>query len=210
MPTKASTSKTTGAAKKRAAAKKAPAAKRKTSARTTPATASVAAADAATQEAIRQLQTRVETLEEKLCGQLAALVTAVDELRAARSDTQGATAPNAEGAEARIQEALQQHVAQHIEPLSALLRRVDERVGFIGNRLKSSGGGGGPGRNKTWRRDQAGNARSRGQNGQRQGHHGQPPPPSQNWTPPSAESIKGLFAPRRMGLDHLAAHDDEE
>lgn len=209
MPTKASTSKTTGAAKKRAAAKKAPAAKRKTPARTTPATASVAAADAATQEAIRQLQTRVETLEEKLCGQLAALAAAVDELRAARSDTQGAAAPNAEGTEARIQEALQQHVAQHIEPLSALLRRVDERVGFIGNRLKSSGGGG-PGRNKTWRRDQAGSARSRGQNGQRQGHHGQPPPPSQNWTPPSAESIKGLFAPRRMGLDHLAAHDDEE
>ena len=209
MPTKALTSKTTGAAKKRAAPKKAPAAKRKTPVRTTPAAASVEAADTATQEAILLLQTRVETLEEKLCGQLAALATAVDELRAARSDTQGAAAPNAEGAEARIQEALQQHVAQHIEPLSALLRRVDERVGFIGNRLKSSGGGG-PGRNKTWRRDQAGNARSRGQSGQRQGHHGQPPPPNQNWTPPSAESIKGLFAPRRMGVDHLAAHDDEE
>lgn len=204
MPMKASISKTTDAAKKRTAAKKAPAAKRKAPARTTP----VAAADAATQEAILQLQTRVETLEEKLCGQLAALAAAVDELRAARSDTQVAAAPNAEVGEAQLQEALQQHVAQHIEPLSALLRRVDERVGFIGNRLKSSGGGG-PGRNKTWRRDQ-GNARSRGQNGQRQGHHGQPPPPGQNWTPPSAESIKGLFAPRRMGLDHLAAHDDED
>ena len=209
MPTKASTSKTTDAAKKRTAAKKAPPAKRKTPARTTPASASVEATDAATQEAILQLQTRVETLEEKLCGQLAALAAAVDELRAARSDTQVAAAPNAEVGEAQLQEALRQHVAQHIEPLSALLRRVDERVGFIGNRLKSSGGGG-PGRNKTWRRDQAGNARSRGQNGQRQGHHGQPPPPGQNWTPPSAESIKGLFAPRRMGLDHLAAHDDED
>ena len=163
----------------------------------------------ATQEAILQLKARVETLEEKLCGQLAVLVAAVEELRTARPDTQVAAVPNAEAGEARLQEALQQHVEQHIEPLSALLRRVDERVGFIGNRLKSSGGGG-PGRNKTWRRDQAGNARARGQNGQRQGHHGQPPPPSQNWTPPSAESIKGLFAPRRMGLDHLAAHDDEE
>lgn len=203
MPTKASTTTKARAAKKR------PAAKRKTPARTTSAKATVGAADVATQEAILQLQARVETLEEKLCGQLAVLVAAVEELRVARPDTQGAAAPNAEAGEARFHEALQQHVEQHIEPLSALLRRVDERVGFIGNRLKSSGGGG-PGRNKTWRRDQAGNARARGQNGQRQGHHGQPPPPSQNWTPPSAESIKGLFAPRRMGLDHLAAHDDEE
>lgn len=204
MPTKASTTTKASAAKKRPAAKKAPAAKRKT-----PAKATAETGDVATQEAILQLQARVETLEEKLCGQLAVLVAAVEELRTARPDTQVAAAPNAEAGEARLQEALQQHVEQHIEPLSALLRRVDERVGFIGNRLKSSGGGG-PGRNKTWRRDQAGNARSRGQNGQRQGHHGQPPPPSQNWTPPSAESIKGLFAPRRMGLDHLAAHDDEE
>lgn len=203
MPTKASTTTKARAAKKR------PAAKRKTPARTTSAKASAGAADVATQEAILQLQAQVETLEEKLCGQLAVLVAAVEELRVARPDTQVAAAPNAEAGEARLQEALQQHVEQHIEPLSALLRRVDERVGFIGNRLKSSGGGG-PGRNKTWRRDQAGNARARGQNGQRQGHHGQPPPPSQNWTPPSAESIKGLFAPRRMGLDHLAAHDDEE
>lgn len=209
MPTKASTTTKARAAKKRPAAKKAPAAKRKTPARTTSAKATVGAADVATQEAILQLQARVETLEEKLCGQLAVLVAAVGELRTARPDTQGAAAPNAEAGEARLRAALQQHVEQHIEPLSALLRRVDERVGFIGNRLKSSGGGG-PGRNKTWRRDQAGNARARGQNGQRQGHHGQPPPPSQNWTPPSAESIKGLFAPRRMGLDHLAAHDDEE
>lgn len=203
MPTKASTTTKARAAKKR------PAAKRKTPARTTSAKASVGAVDVATQEAILQLQARVETLEEKLCGQLAVLVAAVEELRVARPDTQGAAAPNAEAGAVRLQAALQQHVEQHIEPLSALLRRVDERVGFIGNRLKSSGGGG-PGRNKTWRRDQAGNARARGQNGQRQGHHGQPPPPSQNWTPPSAESIKGLFAPRRMGLDHLAAHDDEE
>ena len=204
MPTKASTTTKASAAKKRPAAKKAPAAKRKT-----PAKATAETGDVATQEAILQLKARVETLEEKLCGQLAVLVAAVEELRTARPDTQVAAVPNAEAGEARLQEALQQHVEQHIEPLSALLRRVDERVGFIGNRLKSSGGGG-PGRNKTWRRDQAGNARSRGQNGQRQGHHGQPPPPSQNWTPPSAESIKGLFAPRRMGLDHLAAHDDEE
>lgn len=208
MPTKASTTTKARAAKKRPAAKKAPAAERKTPARTTSAEASAGAADVATQEAILQLQARVETLEEKLCGQLAVLVAAVEELRVARPDTQVAAAPNAEAGEARLQEMLQQHVEQHIEPLSALLRRVDERVGFIGNRLKSSGGG--LGRNKTWRRDQAGNARARGQNGQRQGHHGQPPPPSQNWTPPSAESIKGLFAPRRMGLDHLAAHDDEE
>lgn len=204
MPTKVSTTTKASAAKKRPAAKKAPATKRKT-----PAKAAVETGDVATQEAILQLKARVETLEEKLCGQLAVLVAAVEELRTARPDTQVAAVPNAEAGEARLQEALQQHVEQHIEPLSALLRRVDERVGFIGNRLKSSGGGG-PGRNKTWRRDQAGNARSRGQNGQRQGHHGQPPPPSQNWTPPSAESIKGLFAPRRMGLDHLAAHDDEE
>lgn len=204
MPTKASTTTKASAAKKRPAAKKAPAAKRKT-----PAKATAGTGDVATQEAILQLQARVETLEERLCGQLAVLVATVEELRTARPDTQGAAVPNAEAGEARLQEALQQHVEQHIEPLSALLRRVDERVGFIGNRLKSSGGGG-PGRNKTWRRDQAGNARARSQNGQRQGHHGQPPPPSQNWTPPSAESIKGLFAPRRMGLDHLAAHDDEE
>lgn len=204
MPTKASTTTKASAAKKRPAAKKAPAAKRKT-----PAKATAETGDVATQEAILQLKARVETLEEKLCGQLAVLVAAVEELRTARLDTQGAAVPNAEAGETRLQEALQQHVEQHIEPLSALLRRVDERVGFIGNRLKSSGGGG-PGRNKTWRRDQAGNARARSQNGQRQGHHGQPPPPSQNWTPPSAESIKGLFAPRRMGLDHLAAHDDEE
>lgn len=180
----------TRAAKKSTAAKKAPAAKRKTPARRSAATAS----DAVTDAALLQLHARLDTLEEKLCREVAALAAEVDKLQAAAQHTP-------EASETQLGETLQQHIETQLEPLGALLRRIDERVGFIGNRVKSSGGG--PGRNKSWRRDQAGNARPRSQNGQRQNQ-----PQDQPWAPSSAESVKARYAPRPTSLDHLAVEDE--
>ena len=100
-----------------------------------------------------------------------------------------------------MQETLQKHIEEQLEPVTTTLRRIEERVGFIGNRLKSSGGGG---RNKSGRRDQSQNARAKGPNAPRPGQS-----QGQNWTPPSAESVQGHFTPRPMSLDHLAREDDE-
>ncbi len=151
--------------------------------------------------AILTLQQRLATLEEKLSQGLSALVTEVKALRSAAPVGPPQSGLTEETAGALLQEVLRKHIEEQVEPVTATLRRIEERVGFIGNRLKPSGGGG---RNKSGRRDQPPNARTKGLNAPRPGQS-----PGQNWTPPSAASVQGHFTPRPMSLDHLAREDDE-
>ena len=190
------------AAKKTAAAKKTTSRARKSPAKkkATPTN------DPSVHESILALQQRLVTLEEKISQGFTTLIAEVGELRSAvsvdppQSEDTGVTQ---EALEALLQQALQKNFGEQMEPINTLLRRVEERVGFIGNRLKSSGGS--QGRNKSWRRDQSSNSRSKGQNSPRQGQ-GQ----GQNWAPPSAASVQGHFAPRPMSRDHLAGPEDDE
>lgn len=188
---------TSGAtAKKTASAKKTTGRARKSPARKTAVTA-----EPAVQAAILTLQQRLETLEGTLSQGLTALVAEVKELRSAAPVDPPQSGLTEETIGALIQETLQKHIEEQLEPVTTTLRRIEERVGFIGNRLKSSGGGG---RNKSGRREQVPNARAKGQNAPRPGQS-----PGPNWTPPSAASVQGHFTPRPMSLDHLAREDDE-
>ena len=154
------------------------------------------------QEEIAALQQRLEALEEKFSQGLSTLVAGMGALRTAMT----ATSPKAEITQETLRslftELMQKNIGKELGSVTGTLRRIEERVGFIGNRLKSSGGG--QGRNKPWRRDQSANVRSTGQ--QNVPRPGQ----GQNWTPPSAASVQGHFAPRPMSRDHLVAQEDEE
>ena len=188
------TSKT--AAKKTAGAKKTTGRTRKSPVKKTAVTD-----EPAVQAAILTLQQRLETLEERLSQGLTALVAEVKELRSVAPMDPPQSGLTEEALGALLQETLRKHIEEQLEPVTTTLRRVEERVGFIGNRLKSSGGGG---RNKAGRREQPPSARAKGPNTPRPGQN-----PGQNWTPPSAASVQGHFTPRPMSLDHLAREDDE-
>ncbi len=155
--------------------------------------------DLSVHEAILTLQQRLETLEEKLSQGLTAFVAEVEKLRSATDPPRSGLTEEALGS--LFQETLQKNIEEHMEPVTTTLRRIEERVGFIGNRLKSSGGGG---KNKSWRREQSPNVRPKGPNPPRSGQN-----QGQDWTPPSAASVQGHFAPRPVSLDHLAREDDE-
>ena len=155
--------------------------------------------DPSVHEAILTLQQRLETLEEKLSQGLTAFVAEVEKLRSVTDPPRSGLTEEALGS--LFQETLQKNIEEHMEPVTTTLRRIEERVGFIGNRLKSSGGGG---KNKSWRREQSPNVRPKGPNPPRSGQN-----QGQDWTPPSAASVQGHFAPRPVSLDHLAREDDE-
>ena len=128
-----------------------------------------------------------------------------------------------------VADLIRESLTEHLSPLTTALRRLEERVGFMSNRLKPGPGGqggqqGGQDRQKPWRRDQRDQRdqrgdqqpphfRSRGQ-GQGGGRQGQSQGQSQGqaWSPPSAASVQGHFAPRRFpsnGGDLQVGDDDE-
>ena len=203
---KAASKSTSGSTvKKTAAAKKTSSRTRKSPVKRTRATSEPpvqAVNEPPVQEEIVALQQRLETLEEKFSQGLSALVAEMGALRTALI----AKSPKAEITQETLgslfTELMQKNIGEQLGSVTGTLRRIEERVGFIGNRLKSSGGG--QGRNRTWRRDQSSNARPKGQ--QNVPRPGQ----GQNWTPPSAASVQGHFAPRSMSRDHLAHQEDEE
>ncbi len=183
-------------------AKKTAGAKKTTSrARKSPVKKTAGADEPVVQAAILTLQQRLETLEGTLLQGLTALVAEVKELRSAAPVGPPQSGLTEETIGALLQETLRKHIEEQIEPVTTTLRRIEERIGFIGNRLKSSGGAG---RNKSGRREQPPNARPKGPNAPRPGQS-----PGPNWTPPSAASVQGHFTPRPMSLDHLAREDDE-
>lgn len=118
-----------------------------------------------------------------------------------------------------VADLIRQNLTEHLSPLTTALRRLEERVGFVSNRLKP--GPGGPDRQKPWRRDQRDQrdqpphfrSRGQGQGGGRQVHgQGQQGQQGQAWSPPSAASVQGHFAPRRFpsnGGDLQVGDDDD-
>ena len=154
------------------------------------------------QEEIVALQQRLETVEQKFSQGLSALVAEMEALRTALTAKSPKVEITQETLGSLFTELMQKNIGEQLGSVTGTLRRIEERVGFIGNRLKSSGGG--QGRNRPWRRDQSSNTRPKGQqNAPRPGQ-------GQDWTPPSAASVQGHFAPRSVGGDHLAIQEDEE
>lgn len=150
-------------------------------------------------ETLTFILSRLDALEEKVAKSLTELV---GELRTfkdaflppAPSDTE----TTAESALPLVADVLRKNLMEHLTPVTAAIKRLEERVGFVANRLKQGGGGGGGGgqdRPKSWRHDQGRHQRPPRpqQNSQRPN-----PPQPQQWTPPSAASVQGHFAPRPL------------
>lgn len=154
-------------------------------------------------DALASILQRLDVLEEKISAGFSGLA---EEVRALK------TIPATGGAETASDESLpliadllRRHLMEHLTPVTAGLKRLEERIGFVANRLKHGGGGGGQDRQKPWRHEQGRHARQpRGQqNGQRP-NQGQP----QQWTPPSAASVQGHFAPRPLPGGRFAEEEE--
>lgn len=154
---------------------------------------------------------RLNALEEKMAGGLSSLTA---EIHALKPDPQAPSSDSALTSETflpLVADLIRRNFMEQVNPLIASLKRLEERVGFIGNRLKQPLPGGPEHRQKPWRHEpQQRYNRPRGQrpagggsnNGGQQG---------QTWTPPSAASVQGHFAPRPLrGGESGLPKDDEE
>jgi hypothetical protein len=150
---------------------------------------------------------RLISIEEKIASGFAALAAEIRALATASPVSTSTGDATADAALPVLTDMLRRHLMEQMSPVTAGMKRLEERIGFVANRLKHGGsnnsatnsnGGGGPERQKPWRNEPARHARQRGggqQNGQPRQPQGQPPP---SWTPPSAASVQGHFAPRPL------------
>src|SRR5215813_2073846 len=157
-------------------------------------------------ELLTPLMERLNAVEEKLTAGFSALATAVQGLQASPSPGPLEGNEQAETFLPVVADLIRRSLTEHLTPITAALKRLEERIGFVSNRLKHAPGGQQE-RQKPWRHDQPARPRPR--------RHGGAPPrpgPGQPWTAPSAASVQGHFAPRplRNEEDHSIAGDDEE
>jgi hypothetical protein len=158
---------------------------------------------------------RLNTLEEKIAGGLSSLTA---EIHALKPDP-GLPSPdgtvNSETFLPVVADLIRRNLMEQVNPMIASLKRLEERVGFISNRLKQPPPGGQEHRQKPWRHEQQQRYnRPRGQRpagGGSGGSSGTAGQQGQTWTPPSAASVQGHFAPRPLrGGESGLPKDDEE
>jgi hypothetical protein len=150
---------------------------------------------------------RLNVLEEKVAGSLSSLTAEIHTLKNAPA------LPSLDGTAASetflpiVADLIRRNLMEQVNPVIASLKRLEERVGFIGNRLKQPQSGGQEHRQKPWRHDQQ--QRHNRPRGQRPGGSGGQQ--GQSWTPPSAASVQGHFAPRplRGGESGLPKEEEE-
>ena len=153
---------------------------------------------------VTALTERLGALEEKIATSLSTLSAEIQALKTAPA------LPSPDGHAPQetflpvVADLIRRNLMEQVTPVIASLKRLEERVGFIGNRLKQPPSGGSEHRQKPWRHEQQRHNRPRG--GPRPG--GQQAPP---WTPPSAASVQGHFAPRPLhGGESGLPRDDED
>jgi hypothetical protein len=144
---------------------------------------------------------RLDGLEEKITTGLAALARELQALAAKPAAPSPDDGAPAETVLPIIADLIKRNLMEHLTPISATLKRLEERIGFVSNRLKNQPGG--QERQKPWRHDQPRHPRHRPPNGQRSGQ-------GQSWGPPSAASVQGHFAPRPFGREGNPATEEEE
>jgi len=154
---------------------------------------------------VAALTERVGALEESIVTGLSALTAEVQTLKTAPA------LPSPDGHAPQetflpiVADLIRRNLMEQMTPVIASLKRLEERVGFIGNRLKQPPSGGPEHRQKPWRHDQQ-QRHNRPRGGPRPS--GQQGPP---WTPPSAASVQGHFAPRPLrGGESGLPKDDED
>ena len=163
-------------------------------------------------DGLQLLTERLTSLEEKLTTSFSSLAAEIHGLKS----TSPTVAPDgnleSEIALPIIGDLIRRHLMEHLNPLIASLKRIEERVGFIGNRLRQPAPNQDQRQKPPWRHDQ-----QQRHNRPRGGPNGSAPRPSpgpgqgQQWTPPNAASVQGHFAPRPLhgGESARVAEDDE-
>jgi len=156
---------------------------------------------------------RINALEEKIAGGFSSLTA---EIHALKPDPE---VPSPDGTVTSetflsvVADLIRRNLMEQVNPMIASLKRLEERVGFIGNRLKQPLPGGQEHRQKPWRHEPPPQRynRPRGQRPAGGGGNGSGGQPAQTWTPPSAASVQGHFAPRPLrGGEGGLPKDDEE
>ena len=149
------------------------------------------------------LADQFKALQDKLVAELASLISEVQALKTLSTPTLSSNGETAETVLPVIADLIRRNVMEQTAPIIASLKRLEERVGFICNRLKHPQSAQEQ-RPKPWRHDQQQrHGRPRG--------HGNRPPQGQTWAPPSAASVQGHFAPRPLpGGSVDSSHEDEE
>ena len=156
-------------------------------------------------ELLAPLIERLKAMEEKVTTGFSTVATLVQELQATPTPARPEGGDQTETFLPLVADLIRRSLTEHLTPITAALKRLEERVGFVSNRLKHAPPGGQE-RQKPWRHDQPARSRSRR-------HGGAPRPgPGQPWTAPSAASVQGHFAPRplRNEEDHPVVGDEEE
>jgi len=150
------------------------------------------------------LTDRINALEERITTDFSSLIAEVRTLKTTPSPAPLDGTASPETFLPIVADLIRHNLLEQVTPIVAALKRIEERVGFIGNRLKHPPTGQEQ-RQKPWRHDQQQrHTRLRGHNGPRPGQ-------GQNWTPPSAASVQGHFAPRPLrGGDTKVPTEEEE
>lgn len=160
-------------------------------------------------DSLQVLAERLSALEEKVTTSLSSLATEVHNLQGTVPAVSGDGNLESETVLPIVGDLVRRHLMEHLNPLIASLKRIEERVGFIGNRLKHPGPNQEQRQKPPWRHDQQRHNRPRGHNGAPRPGQGQGQ--GQQWTPPSAASVQGHFAPRPLRggeVDHVAEDDE--
>src|SRR5262249_27861782 len=107
--------------------------------------------------ALTSILQRLDGLEEKITNGFAALAQELHTLQGSSSPAAAGTEAPAETVLPLMTDVLRHNLMEHLNPVLAAVKRLEERIGFVANRLKFSGGGGGGGgqdRQKPWRAEQ--------------------------------------------------------
>ncbi len=157
--------------------------------------------------ALTSILQRLDALEEKITGGFTVLTEELRPLHVAPLPAAVEPGTTPEAVMSLLADVLRHNLMEHLTPVTAALKRLEERIGFVANRLKfSGGGGGGQDRQKPWRGEQGRHPRP--PRGQQNGQQRQAPPQPQQWTPPSAASVQGHFAPRPTPARGFVEEDD--
>ena len=158
-------------------------------------------------DGLQLLTERLTSLEEKLTASFSSLTAEIQSLKNVPSTVSSGGDPESETYLPIVGDLIRRSLMEHLTPLIASLKRIEERVGFISNRLRQPAPNQDQRQKPPWRHDQQRHNRPRG-------HNGAPRPgPSQGqqWTPPSAASVQGHFAPRPLrggDSDHITEDDE--
>src|SRR5262245_31320636 len=126
-------------------------------------------------ELLAPLMERLTVLEEKLTAGFSGVTAAVQGLQAAPAPERPEGGDQTETFLPIVADLIRRSLSEHLTPITAALKRLEERVGFVSNRLKHAPGGQQE-RQKPWRHDQPARPRPRR-------HGGAPPRPGPGQPP---------------------------